>query len=83
MNMNMLARNEKVENLLKGFDIPEARRNAKPANLLWLLRNLAFRNSKHPNFSQVVAELTLMAREDNLLRRNELKQLSGTQQASV
>ena len=40
------------------MDIPAMRRDtSKPENLKWLIRNLAIRNSNHPDFKKVIEEL--------------------------
>jgi len=37
------------------FDIPKSRRLKSPENARWILRNAAVRNSKHPQFEEVMA----------------------------
>jgi hypothetical protein len=40
--------NEELQKLISEMEVPEARR----ADLGWLARNLAIRNSEHPNFEK-------------------------------
>ena len=40
------------------MDVPEMRRDtSKTENVAWLIRNLAVRNSRHPEFNRVMEEL--------------------------
>jgi hypothetical protein len=50
-------------NLLRTMDLPLYRKNAKHANLLWLQKNLAVRNSTHRQFVNTMRII------DNLLKR--------------
>ena len=50
-------------NLLHTMDLPLYRKNAKPANLLWLQKNLAVRNGAHRQFVNAIRII------DNLLKR--------------
>lgn len=44
--------------LPEDMDIPQMRRDTtKEANVRWLLRNIAVRNTRHPEFPRVCAEL--------------------------
>lgn len=40
----------KLEKLLATMDVPVSRIN----DMRWLLRNLAIRNSEHPNFAEAI-----------------------------
>jgi len=51
-----------------GMDVPASRRNVDvcneqhETNVRWLLRNLAVRNSEHPEFEKTITKLKSMAR---------------------
>ena len=47
---------ERIQELLKDMDVPDARRK----DFRWLLRNLFVRNSKHPNFEEACGLLKEM-----------------------
>lgn len=47
---------ERLEKLLKKMDVPEFRRHSYP----WLKRNLAIRNSKHPDFEEASQLIALL-----------------------
>ncbi len=50
-----------VKKLLHSMDIPAFRRDAsRPANVRWLIRNLAARNNKRASFKTVIRELVLL-----------------------
>ena len=48
----------KFDNLSSGMDFPSRRRR----DVQWLMRNLMFRNSKHPNFNEVIKILRQIER---------------------
>ena len=51
MNETVIRKKSALKTLLEMMDVPEMRMNVdKPANLRWLNRNLAVRNSNHPMF---------------------------------
>jgi hypothetical protein len=49
---------EKIPHVPFDMDVPSIRRNLDNiANVRWLLRNLAIRNSEHPKFKEVMKDL--------------------------
>ena len=51
------------DDITEGMEIPEARRDLTLQNVLWLLRNIHFKNSNHPNFGEAVEMLKVFQRE--------------------
>ena len=52
--MNMQNDSELIA-ILHSMDIPNKRKNVDDAsNISWLLRNIAIRNSSHPQFKEVI-----------------------------
>lgn len=43
---------ERLKEILVTMDIPENRREINFGNLSWMIRNLAIRNRKHPDFEE-------------------------------
>ena len=59
--MTLEERIAEVKRLLLPMDIPLFRRDvSRPANVRWLIRNLAARNNKRVSFKAVVRELVLL-----------------------
>lgn len=57
---------EDVSWALDSMDVPKGRISPAERDLKWLLRNLASRNSDHPDFNAVRGEIKLLLRS----RRN-------------
>jgi hypothetical protein len=53
----------KFDKLADSLDIPKNKRDITPLNIDWMLRNLALKNSKHPNFAEAIVMLKEFARE--------------------
>lgn len=51
---------DKLELLTKQMDIPEFRRRSP----LWLSRNMAIRNSNHPNFQEAKELISILLRKN-------------------
>ena len=51
--------------LLGEMDIPDMRREINHRNLLWLMRNIRVRNSKHPRIKEVIEEIKRLLRACN------------------
>ena len=54
---------DELKQILDTMDVPKFRKD----NLRWLSRNLAIRNSNHPDFEKAKQLITKLSGEDNIL----------------
>lgn len=45
---------ERLKEILDTMDVPELRKDGSIQSIAWLNRNLAFRNSEHPDFKEAM-----------------------------
>ena len=61
---------EELHLLLKDMDVPVMRKDARiTANCRWLMSNLGFNNSKHPNYpraKQILKEITKKLKKESV-----------------
>ena len=56
---------------LNAMDVPDHKRELRPSNCLWLLRNLGVRNRRHEQYIPVMRWLLAHVVEQNLVKRSE------------
>lgn len=54
---------EKLTEILSNMDIPEIRNKINFGNLMWMTRNLGFKNRNHPDFDEAMKLIKKMIKE--------------------